>query len=80
VPPRRAADLAATGIGGMCHVSPGTSCRHEEVVIFGKKFLRWSFLIRWVGCPSCENFHQQSSKTIRALRGGAAQSTTRVSA
>jgi hypothetical protein len=43
-----AAGLAATAVGGRCHVSAGKSCRHGVVVFFGNFFEMWSFLtIYW---------------------------------
>jgi hypothetical protein len=33
-PHATAAGSAATGCGGMCHVSPGSPCRHSEEVFF----------------------------------------------
>ena len=35
---------AASVRGGRRHVSPGTPCRHGEVVLFDIFFARWSFL------------------------------------
>jgi hypothetical protein len=44
--------LAIVGPGGTCHVSPGQTCRHSEVVSFDNIFQRWSFLpfhwCRWL--------------------------------
>jgi hypothetical protein len=40
--------LAVIGPGGTCHVPPGQTCRHQEVVSFDKYFQSWSFLtFRW---------------------------------
>jgi hypothetical protein len=34
------AEVVFTTTGGRCHVLPGTSCHHREVVFFDKKIRR----------------------------------------
>jgi hypothetical protein len=72
---------AGTGPGGTCHMSPGQGCRHSELVFFGKKFQRWSFLsfhwCRWSHMSKIPLFRELVVHQLVAARGSFARAPTR---